>query len=203
MAIFDYLTLTLARGPAARAAFVKRLGAAGLGGGGKAAGLFVPQLGWEAAQAALLVERGDPAALKAVSSAPEVVSCEFHELAPTIRPTVNAVLKPGGIYVHRWFEVDSSSLNEFVALSGEAWPDFEGRFDTNIFGLFELMSTRPGDTSGHKHLLLLTRYASHGVWEDSRDPSTAAMQTFARRAMLTLSTRAASTLLIIPEAQHG
>jgi hypothetical protein len=199
MAVFDYLTLTLARGPAARAAFVKRLGDAGLTEGGKAAGLFLPQLGWEAAQAALLVERGDRTALDAVSSAPEVVSREFHELAPTIRPTADAVLKPGGIYVHRWFEVDSSAFNEFVSLSGEAWPDFEGRFDANIFGLFELTSARPGDTPGHKHLLLLTRYASHGVWEDSRDPSTAAMQTFARRALLTLSTRAASTLLVIPQ----
>jgi hypothetical protein len=109
-----------------------------------------------------------------------------------------AVLKPGGIYVHRWFEVDSSSLNEFIALSAEAWPDFEGRFDAQIFGLLELTSPRPGDAPGRRHLLLITRYASHGVWEDSRDPSTAAMQTFARRAMLTLSTRAASTLLVTP-----
>jgi hypothetical protein len=200
MAVYDYLTLTLARGPAARAAFIKRLAAAGLADGGKAVGLFVPQLGWEAAQAALLVERGDPAALKALSSAPEVVSCEFHELAPTIRPAPGAALKPGGIYVHRWFEVDSSTFDEFIALSAEAWPDFEGRFDTNIFGLFELTTPRPGDTPGHRHLLLLTRYASHGVWEESRDPSTAAMQTFARRAMLTLSTRAASTLLVTPQA---
>lgn len=204
MAIFDYLTLTLVRGPAARAAFVKRLNEAGLTAGGKAAGLFLPQLGWEAAQAALLVARGDRAALEAVSAAPEVVSCEFHELAPTIRPHANATLKPGGIYVHRWFEVDGSAFNEFVSLSGEAWLDFEVRFDANIFGLFELISARAGDTPGHKHLLLLTRYASHGVWEDSRDPSTAAMQTFARRATLTLSTTAASTLLVIPrEAQHG
>jgi hypothetical protein len=200
MAVYDYLTLTLARGPAARAAFIKRLAAAGLADGGKAVGLFVPQLGWEAAQAALLVERGDPAALKALSSAPEVVSCEFHELTPTIRPAPGAALKPGGIYVHRWFEVDSSTFDEFIALSAEAWPDFEGRFDTNIFGLFELTTPRPGDTPGHRHLLLLTRYASHGVWEESRDPSTAAMQTFARRAMLTLSTRAASTLLVTPQA---
>jgi hypothetical protein len=203
MAVYDYLTLTLTRGPAARAAFVKRVSAAGLTAGGKAVGLFVPQLGWEAAQAALLVERGDRAALEATSAAPEVTSCEFHELAPTIRPTAGAALKPGGIYVHRWFEVDSSAFNEFIALSAEAWPDFEARFDADIFGLFELTSARLGDAAGHKHLLLLTRYGSHGVWEDSRDPSTAAMQTFARRAMLTLSTRAASTLLIIPEAEHG
>ncbi len=198
MAAYDYLTLTLKRGPAARAEFVKRLGAARLAEGGEAVGLFTPQLGWEASHAALLVERGDLAALQALSHAPEVVSCEFHELAPTIRPTPGAVLQLGGIYVHRWFEVDSSTFDEFIALSAEAWPDFEGRFDARIFGLFDLKSPRPGDAPGHRHLLLVTRYASHGVWEDSRDPSTTAMQTFARRAMLTLSTRAASTLLVTP-----
>jgi hypothetical protein len=202
MAAYDYLTLTLKRGAAARAEFIKRLGAAGLTDGGKAVGLFTPQLGWEASQAALLVERGgDPAALQALTRAPEVLSCETHELAATIRPAPGAVLKRGGIYVHRWFEVDSSTFDEFIALSAEAWPDFESRFDAQIFGLFELTSPRPGDAPGHRHLLLVTRYASHGVWEDSRDPSTAAMQTFARRALLTLSTRAASTLLVTPPAQ--
>ena len=119
------------------------------------------------------------------------------QLAPTIRPTLGAALIPGGIYVHRWFEVDSSTFDEFIALSAEAWPDFEGRFDARIFGLFDLTSARAGDAPGRRHLLLLTRYASHGVWEDSRDPTTAAMQTFARRALLTLSTRAASTLLVL------
>ncbi|HEY5006576.1 MAG TPA: hypothetical protein VII42_01145 [Caulobacteraceae bacterium] len=198
MATYDYLTLTLKRGPAARAEFVKRLGASRLAADGKVAGLFVPQLGWEAARAALLVERGDTGALQALTATPEVVACEAYELAPTIRPLPGAVLKPGGIYVHRWFEVDSSTFDEFIALSAEAWPDFEGRFDAQIFGLFALTSTRPGDAPGHRHLLLVTRYGSHGVWEDSRDPSTAAMQTFARRAMLTLSTRAASTLLVLP-----
>jgi hypothetical protein len=200
MAAYDYLTLTLKRGPVARAEFVKRLGAAGLAEDGKAVGLFTPQLGWEASHAALLVERVDPAALRALSHAPEVLSCEVHELAPTIRPAPGAALEPGGIYVHRWFEVDGSSFNEFIALSAEAWPDFESRFDARIFGLFDLKSARPGDAPGHRHLLLVTRYASHGVWEASRDPSTTAMQTFARRAMLTLSTRAASTLLVTPPA---
>ncbi len=199
MADYDYLTLTLKRGPAARAEFVKRLGASGLAQGGRVVGLFTPQLGWEASHAALLVERGgDAATLEALASSPEVISHEVHRLAPTIRPTPGAVLKPGGIHVHRWFEVDSSTFDEFIALSAQAWPDFEGRFDAQIFGLFDLTSPRPGDPPGRRHLLLVTRYASHGVWEDSRDPSTAAMQTFARRATLTLTTRAASTLLVLP-----
>jgi hypothetical protein len=198
MPTYDYFTLTLKRGPVARAEFVKRLGGSGLSDGGKVVGLFVPQLGWEASHAALLVEHGDPVALTALTSAPEIISSEAHKLAPTNRPTPGAALEPGGIYVHRWFEVDSSTFDEFIALSAEAWPDFEGRFDARIFGLFDLTSARAGDAPGRRHLLLLTRYASHGVWEDSRDPTTAAMQTFARRALLTLSTRAASTLLVLP-----
>ncbi|HZC15599.1 MAG TPA: hypothetical protein VE309_02455 [Caulobacteraceae bacterium] len=203
MAVFDYLTLTLARGPAARAGFVKAIAASGLSDGGKAVGLFTPQLGWEAARAALLVERGGDRvgaaeALKALSRAPEVKSCAFHELAATIRPGPGAALKAGGVYVHRWFEVETAAFDEFIALSAEAWPDFESRFDARIFGLFDLTSGRAGDPPGRRHLLLVTRYASHGVWEDSRDPSTAAMQTFARRAMLTLSTTGASTLLTLP-----
>ena len=80
-----------------------------------------------------------------------------------------------------------------MALSGEGWQDFERRFDAQVFGLFEVVEPRPEPTV--TELLLLTRYGSHGIWEDSRDPSTAAMQTFARRAALTLRTRAASSLL--------
>jgi hypothetical protein len=202
MAAYDYLTLTLARGPAARAQFVKAMSASGLTAGGKAVGLFTPQLGWEAAQAALLVERGDQAgaaeALKPLSRASEVKACAFHELIPTIRPGPGAALTAGGIYVHRWFEVETAAFDEFIALSAEAWPDFESRFDAKIFGLFDLTSGRAGDPPGRRHLLLITRYASHGVWEDSRDPSTVAMQTFARRATLTLSTTGASTLLTLP-----
>ena len=42
----------------------------------------------------------------------------------------------GGIYVHNWFTVDGSGFDEFVKLSGAAWPDFEAKFDARIFGLF-------------------------------------------------------------------
>jgi hypothetical protein len=198
MAVYDYLTLTLARGPAARAEFVKAAKAAGLADGGKVAGLFTAQLGWAAAEFALLVERsegqtGPPAALRSLARAPEVVSYAFQELTPTIRPGPGAVLKPGGIYVHRWFEVMAGAADEFVALSAEAWSGFEGGFDAQIFGLFELTSPETGPSH---QLFLITRYGSHGIWEDSRDPTTEAMKTFARRTALTLSTRGASTLLI-------
>ncbi len=115
-----------------------------------------------------------------------------------MRPQADAALAPGGIYVHRWFEVNRASVAEFIDLSTQAWPGFEAQFDARIFGLFELTSEWEGSPAASHHLLLVTRYASHGVWEDSRDPTTEAMQTFARRAQLTLSTRAASSLLIAP-----
>jgi hypothetical protein len=196
MASYDYLTVRLERGPAARARFVEAAKAAGLGA---PAGLFAAQLGWEAAQVALLVRRpdGQPRigpSLAALAAAPEVKSAAFQVLTPTVRPREGDQLAAGGVYVHRWFEVAPRDVETFVALSAQAWPDFEARFEAHIFGLFELEAS--ADPAASRRLLLVTRYASHGVWEDSRDPTTEAMQTFARRAQLTLSTQAASTLLI-------
>jgi len=178
MADFDYVMLRLARGAPARRAFADTVKAAGLAAHRRRAGLFVAQLGWEAAEAALLAERGgnENTALDAVLAAPEVTSSVAHTLRPTVRPQADAALAPGGIYVHRWFEVNRASVAEFIDLSTQAWPGFEAQFDARIFGLFELTSE----------------------WEGSRDPTTEAMQTFARRAQLTLSTRAASSLLIAP-----
>jgi hypothetical protein len=200
MADFDYVMLSLVRGAPARRAFADKVRAAGLTAHGRRAGLFVAQLGWEAAEAALLAERGgdEDKALDALLAAPEIASSVAHTLRPTVRPQGDAALAPGGIYVHRWFEVSRASVAEFIDLSTQAWPGFEGQFDARIFGLFELTSEWEGSPADSRHLLLVTRYASHGVWEDSRDPTTEAMQTFARRAQLTLSTRAASSLLIAP-----
>jgi hypothetical protein len=193
----EYFMFRLARGPAARARFIDAVAEAKAAAGDRVLALFTAQLGWEGAQVALLAERGDDdAALADLTRLPEVLTREAHDLKPTIRPTEGAILQPGGIYVHRWFEVEATSFDEFVGLSAEAWPDFEERFDARIFGLFEVTSVKPGDNPANRRLLLITRYADHGVWEASRDPTTAAMQTFAKRAALTLSTRAASSLLV-------
>ena len=72
----------------------------------------------------------------------------------------------------------------------------KARFDTKIFGLFHANQTQTQTPFGHTRLLLLTRYASHGVWEDSRDPSTEAMVIFAQRQLLTRHTIASSSLLV-------
>jgi hypothetical protein len=71
-----------------------------------------------------------------------------------------------------------------------------GLFDARIFGLLKAEPSAEDHAAGVVRLLLLTRYASHGVWEESRDPTTEAMQIFARRQQLTRRTWAASTRLV-------
>lgn len=172
------------------AADLKDRGAASVrGAGGEPLGLFSAQLGWAAGELALLVRWGQRGRADLEGLA---VVDRLHRdaLAPTIRPADGDALKPGGIYVLRWFHVLPEAAEEFVRLSGEGWPDFETRFDAKVFGLF-----RAADLDGFARYLLITRYGDHGEWERSRDPSTAAMQTFMRRQQLTVWTQAASTLL--------
>jgi hypothetical protein len=197
---FDYLFVRLKPG-GGRPAFLSHLGgparAAVRAIGGEIIGVFTPQLGWDSNELAVLIRwsegLGQPrdAAIAGIGAAPQVAGFERHALGSTVRPRLEDQLKPGGIYVHRWFEIRSADREEFVRLSAEGWIDFERRFATNIFGL--LAETAPRAPT--LKLLLLTRYADHGVWEASRDPTTDAMKSFQRRAQLTLSSRGCSTLL--------
>jgi hypothetical protein len=192
MALYEHLMVEIAGGPPARAALVERLG--GWSGADRPLGLFTSQLGWAASEAAVLIEDAEGAARDgALAQAPGLAVTYRRLMRPTLRPADGARLAAGGVWVHRTFEVRTENLATFVALSGEGWADFERRFDARVFGLFEVIEPRhdPAVTE----LLLMTRYGSHGIWEDSRDPTTEAMQTFQRRAALTLRTRAASSLL--------
>lgn len=194
MALYEHLMVEIAGGPQARAALVDRLGA--LSGTDRPLGLFTSQLGWAASEAAVLVEDSEGAVRDAAAGlvqSPGLTVTHRRLMRPTLRPAAGARLATGGVWVHRTFEIRTENLQTFVTFSGEGWQDFERRFDARVFGLFEVIEPRPDPAV--TELLLLTRYGSHGIWEDSRDPSTEAMQTFARRAALTLRTRAASTLL--------
>jgi hypothetical protein len=185
---FDYLFL---RGEAA--VDVRELAAAGA----RIVGRFTPQLGWASDESALLVgwPGAPPAAAERLRAAWARPGLEHHALVPTARPAAVTQAAPGGVYVHRWFTVRPGAVDEFVALSVEGWRDFETRFEASIHGLFLAPSDVAGAPPGARNLLLLTRYASHQVWEVSRDPTTAAMAAFHRRRALTLRTWAASTLL--------
>jgi hypothetical protein len=199
-ASYDYLLLTLKRAPTPHPALAQTLrGAAPRLGGGEIVGQFAPQLGWANDEAAVLVRwsgaRGD---LAPIASADGVAGARIDHLAPTLRPADTDRPAGGGIYVHRWFEVEAGAEDEFVQLSGQGWERFEALFDAKIFGLFRAEGSAADRDSGVTRLLLITRYGDHGVWEASRDPTTEAMQIFARRQQLTRRSWAASTRLAPP-----
>jgi hypothetical protein len=164
-------------------------------------GLFTPQLGWVARQAALLIRwspdaKGRDGQVSPLMKGPAVRFAQRGKLTATARPAANDRPAPGGIYVHRWFAVEAAKVPEFVALSEEGWRDFEVRFETKIFGLFTAERTANDIRTGVVRLLLITRYRDHGVWETSRDPSTDAMAAFRKRQLLTKDTWAASSLFV-------
>ncbi len=189
--IYDYVRLTLARVATPHQALAAHL--AGVTG---VVGQFSPQLGWANNEAAVLLRRADGAPPGALAAAGLIVGAEAQPLTATLRPADDATPRPGGVYVHRWFEVDAASADEFIQLSGQGWERFEAQFDTQIFGLFLAASTPADRAAGLARLLLLTRYGDHGVWEASRDPTSEAMRIFQRRAQLTRRSWAASTLLV-------
>jgi hypothetical protein len=197
---YDYFFVRLAHG--ARPAFMsfanttlRRLTRAA---GGEIIGVFTPQLGWDSNELAILIRWrpgvADPSAINlALLHAPGAAGFERHPLVAAARAGRDALLQKGGIYVHRWFEIKPSDREEFIRLSTEGWVDFEKKFETQIFG--QMAEIQPRPKNANLWILLLTHYASHAVWEASRDPTTEAMKSFQRRAQLTLSSRGCSTLL--------
>jgi hypothetical protein len=202
---YDYLFFDFASGPLPYRRPAPTLGPmitdALNGTHGERLGLFSPQIGWTSSQAAALISwRGDDAgrsaALARLGASRGLKSVQIHALTATVRPTGDAPPRAGGIYVHRWFIVGPGAVDEFVALSVEGWADFETRFEANIYGLWTAGPTQDDRREGSTRIFLLTRYKDHGVWEASRDPTTAAMKAFARRQALTRVTWNASTLLV-------
>jgi hypothetical protein len=186
---YDYAFLTLARVPTPHQALAAHLRGAAV----KVVGQFAPQLGWANNEAAVLARAIEPGALTVPNL---VVQTKVESLTPTLRPADDAITQPGGVHVHRWFEVGAGDTDEFIELSGQGWQRFEAQFDTQIFGLFRAAPSVADREANLQRLLLITRYADHGVWEASRDPTSEAMQIFARRQQLTRRTWAASTLLV-------
>ena len=201
-ALYDYLTLTLtlARAPTPHPALARRLADAASAlqaAGGEVVGQWAPQLGWANDEAAVLVRwtgpRGD---VGAITSLEGVAKASVEQITPTIRPADANRPAAGGVYVHRWFEIEAGAEDEFVALSSQGWAHFETLFDAQIFGLFAAEPSAADRAAGASRLLLVTRYGDHGVWEASRDPTTEAMQIFQRRQQLTRRSWTASTRLV-------
>lgn len=162
--------------------------------GDKLTAVFSPLLGFASNQLLVLTDAAAPA--EAVMRAPGVVSVERHALAPTIRPADGAKPAAMGIYVHNWFTIDAAGFDEFVKLSGEAWPDFEGHFETKIFGLFAAQPSKDDLMEGARRLLLMTGYKDLGEWQKSRSPAETARNAFMRRRDLTRVSLARACLLV-------
>jgi len=201
-AVYAYHTLTLPRGRPAWQTFGLHANGATArsieASGGEWIGVFSPQLGFASNEAVAVVRwpRGELGPSDALVDAPEVVSAVHDTLHPTVRPRPGQTPRAGGIYVHRWFTIDGGALDEFIQLSNRAWSGFEGAYDTEIFGLFAAEASAADLNQDQRRLLLLTWYASHGVWEASREQTIDPEGLFVRRHALTRSTVGRSSLLV-------
>src|SRR5215472_2900751 len=201
-ATYEYRTFGLERGRAAWAALTKHAREearkAIADSGGELLGLFSPQLGFASNEATVLTRwpsgiRNAPAAF-ALS---EIVSSRSEVLTPTVRPKGGQKLRTGGIYVHRWFTIDKERTADFIDLSNRAWGNFEGSYDTEIFGLFTAEPNAMDREASTQRLLLLTWYRDHAVWEASREQARDAKSLFAQRHLLTRSTIGRSSLVMV------
>jgi hypothetical protein len=118
-----------------------------------------------------------------------------HLFNPTLRPLDHQPRTRPGVYVFRWFSVLPDAVDEIIQLSYNAWPTFEGSFETEVQGLFVEASGQPSE------MLLITWYKNLSVWEESRHPPEDARESFLRRHQLTLNAKPIATMLNMPESQ--
>ena len=118
-----------------------------------------------------------------------------HLFNPTLRPLDHQPRTRPGVYVFRWFSVLPDAVDEIIQLSYNAWPTFEGSFETEVQGLFVEATGQPSE------MLLITWYKNLSVWEESRHPPENARESFLRRHQLTLNAKPIATMLNMPESQ--
>ena len=192
---YDYFEVSLGREPGAAQALAahlyKELGDA-------AVAVFAPLLGFPLNEALVLTVHGGPQA--AVLRAPGVTSVVQNRISSTLRPQAGARPAPMGVYTHNWFTIDDK-VDEFVRLSGEAWPDFETSFQARVFGLFAAEPSETDRRQGARRMLLMTGYKDLNEWQVSRSPAPTARAAFERRRQLTrVSLARACTLVPRPGA---
>ncbi|HEV2533279.1 hypothetical protein [Phenylobacterium sp.] len=191
--IYNYYELRVGREREAQRALAEQVYA---GGGAGVLGVFAPLLGYASNEALVLTD--ERATSDAVLKGSGVAAAEWRRMSPTLRPHQGARPAAGGVYVHNWFTIDAEAFDEFVQLSGAAWPDFEAKFEARIYGLFSVEPQAGETAAGARRLLLITRYRDLGEWQKSRDPTTEAMQIFARRRALTQMSLARACVLVPP-----
>ena len=118
-----------------------------------------------------------------------------HLFNATLRPLDHQPRTRPGIYVFRWFSVLPNAVEEIIQLSYNAWPAFEGSFETEVQGLFVEATGQPSE------MLLITWYKNLSAWEESRHPPEHARENFLRRHQLTLNAKPIATILNMPASQ--
>jgi hypothetical protein len=119
-------------------------------------------VGWASDETAVVLAGADPTELDAAATG--AGSRDARPLAPTARPTDHPPAVAAGVVALRWFDLAAADWDEFVDLSVGAWPAFESSFDATVLGLFGATDVETPDATA----LLVTRYASLAVWEESR-----------------------------------
>jgi hypothetical protein len=121
---------------------------------------------------------------------------EVRLLHPTVRPDGTAPCVTPGLYVFRFFDVDTVDMDEVARLSRQAWETFENSdaYQSEPQGLF-----RPANRSAERgRMLLVTWYDGLESWQTSRRPAPEARENFQRRRALTHGTVAFATRLVTP-----
>jgi len=117
-----------------------------------------------------------------------------HDFLPTVRPVHHNAPTRTGLFVFRWFSIDSKNVDEIAALSEVAWQTFESGFDTEVQGLFAEVNREQDQGT----MLLLTWYKGFDVWLDSRSPDAGARELFMKRhALMHEATPIATQRLIL------
>jgi len=170
--------------------------------GGSLYGVWLPQIGLPAAEGIVITTWPDAAALArgaaaALEGLDDVLGSEAERLVATVRPESTAPPPEGGVYAHRFFSLAESDWPEFLSLSTQAWVGFEKSFEARVVGFFRSLDVTPPAA----RVLLLTRYADLGAWEQSRmagprsDEEEGIRARFLRRHELTESTMVVTTQL--------
>ena len=173
--------------------------------GGQLYGVWAGQIGLSANQGIVVTVWTDLQAAKrnggaAINGIGDLSASEALYMEPTARPLDATPPEGPGMFAHRVFEVRRDDADRFVALSDEAWPQFEEVFGTKIFALWR----ETGHERAYDRLILLTRYADYAAWENSRfwrpepDPNASdALQRFRERREITADTVVYTTRLAV------
>ncbi len=117
------------------------------------------------------------------------------DLEPTVRPSNEQPVSKSGLYVFRFFGVQSKDIDKIAQLSQEAWTYFEDStsYKAEPQGLF----CEPDRQKEHGLMLLVTWYDGLNSWQVSRRPAPEATRNFRERARLTTFTKPFATRLIV------